>query len=164
MLLLACKATLILGLVAGIFVLAGRRWPQKCLLCQRLGVTALLALPVAGWALPTVGVPVLSAPRPITIDEDAEHARQLAAPVRQVAGGETASRRNPSAAPEASSTASALHGLPPSNMSIAGLFLAAAYGVVLAGPAGSVPPRLARTDCSSNGPVHLLSTQSGRPR
>ncbi|HUE13411.1 MAG TPA: M56 family metallopeptidase [Planctomycetaceae bacterium] len=130
-LLLACKATLILGLVAGIFVLAGRRWPQKCLLCQRLGVTALLALPVAGWALPTVGVPVLSVPRPITIDDDAEQTRPLATPVRRVAGGETASRRNPSAVPEASSTESALHGLPPSNMSIPGLFLAAAYGVVL---------------------------------
>jgi beta-lactamase regulating signal transducer with metallopeptidase domain/uncharacterized GH25 family protein len=130
-LLLACKATLILGLVAGIFVLAGRRWPQKCLLCQRLGVTALLALPVAGWALPTVDVPVLSAGRPITIDSDAERARQLATPVRPVAGGETASRRNPAAAPEGRSTASALHGLPPSNMSILGLFLAAAYGVVL---------------------------------
>ena len=88
-LLLACKATLILGLVAGLFVLAGRRWPQKCVLCQRFGVAALLALPVAGWALPTVGVPVLSAGRPIIIDEDGEHARPLAAPLRRAAGRET---------------------------------------------------------------------------
>ena len=31
-LLLGCKATLILGLLAGLFALAGRRWPQNCML------------------------------------------------------------------------------------------------------------------------------------
>jgi beta-lactamase regulating signal transducer with metallopeptidase domain len=130
-LLLGCKATLILGLIAGFFALAGRRWPQNCMLWQRLGVIALLALPVAAWALPTVGIPVLSAPRPITIDDDVEHARHLASPVPRTAGGDTASRRDRSATPAASSTEPALYGLPPTNMSIAGIWLAAAYGVVV---------------------------------
>lgn len=130
-LLLGCKATLILGLVAGLFALAGRRCPLYCMLWQRLGVMALLALPVAVWALPTVGIPVLSAPRPITIDDDAEHARQLATPAPRTAGGETASRRNRSAAPAANSTEPAWYALPPTNMSITGLCLAAAYGVVV---------------------------------
>ncbi|MGO9108111.1 MAG: M56 family metallopeptidase [Thermoguttaceae bacterium] len=130
-LLLGCKATLILGLVAGLFALAGRRFPQYCMLWQRLGVMALLALP-AVWALPTVGIPVLSAQRPITIDDGAEHARHLVAPVPRTAGDETANRRDRSAAPAASSTEPAWHALPPTAMSIAGLCLAAAYGGVVA--------------------------------
>jgi beta-lactamase regulating signal transducer with metallopeptidase domain len=132
-LLLACKATLILGLVAGILALAGRRWPQNCLLWQRLGVMALLALPVTVWALPTVGIPVLSVPRPITLDDDVEHARQLAARGADAtplaaAGGDTASRSNRPAAPTARSTEP---GLPPTNINIAALCLAVAYGIVV---------------------------------
>jgi len=91
---------------------------------------ALLAL-LAVWALPTVGIPVLSAPGPIIIGDDVEHARQLAADVPGTAGGETASRQNRSAAPVASSTQAAGRALPPTGMNIAGLYLAAAYGVVV---------------------------------
>lgn len=130
-LLLACKATLILGLVAGIFALAGRRWPQTCLLWQRLSVMALLALPVAVWALPTVAIAVLPALRPVTRDHDLEHARQLAAPVPRAAGGDTASPGNRSATPAATSTEPARYGLPPTGVSVAGLSLALAYSVVV---------------------------------
>ena len=62
-LLLGCKATLILGLVAALYLLVGRRWPQSCTTWLRFGVIALCALPVAVWAVPTIGIPVLSAPR-----------------------------------------------------------------------------------------------------
>ena len=130
--LLGCKATLILGLVAGLFALVGRRWPQNCMLWQRLGVMALLALPVAVSALPTVGIPVLSAPRPIAVADEMGHAWQLATPFPLTAGGETASRRSRLAGlPAASAAEPALHGLPPTNVSIPVLCLAAAYGVVV---------------------------------
>jgi beta-lactamase regulating signal transducer with metallopeptidase domain len=131
-LLLGCKATLILGLVAGLFALTGRRWPQNCMLGQRLGVMAVLALPVAVCALPTVGIPVLSAPRPIAVADEVGLTGQLANPFPLTAGGETASRRNRSAGlPAASAAEPALRGLPPTNISIPGLCLAAAYGVVV---------------------------------
>jgi beta-lactamase regulating signal transducer with metallopeptidase domain len=130
-LVLGCKATLILGLVAGMFALTGRRWPQNCMLWQRWSIMALLALPVAVWALPTVGIPVLSALRPIPLDDNLAHARQLAAPVPRTAEGDTASRGNGSTAPAANSTELARYCPPPTNMSIAGLSLAVAYGVVV---------------------------------
>ena len=79
-LLLGCKATLILGLVAGFFAVTGRRWPENCMLWQRMGVMALLALPVAVCALPTVGIPVLSAPRPIAVADEVGRTGQLATP------------------------------------------------------------------------------------
>ncbi len=131
-LLLGCKATLILGLVTGLVALTGRRWPQNCRLWQRLGVVALLALPVAVLALPTVGIPVLSAPRPIAVADEVGHPWQLATPVPLTAGGETASWRNRSASlPAARAEEPALHGLPPTNIGISGLCLAAAYGAVV---------------------------------
>jgi beta-lactamase regulating signal transducer with metallopeptidase domain/uncharacterized GH25 family protein len=131
-LLLGCKATLILGLVAGLFALAGRRWPQHCMLWLRLGVMALLALPVVVWALPTVGIPVLSAPRPIAAADEVGHPWQLATPVPLTAGSETTSRRNRSAGfPGASAAEPAPHGLLPTSISIPGLSLVAAYGVVV---------------------------------
>jgi beta-lactamase regulating signal transducer with metallopeptidase domain len=66
-LLLGCKATLILGIVAALTLLAGRRWPQGCALWRRLGVLALLVLPVAAWTLPPLGIPVLSGPPPAIV-------------------------------------------------------------------------------------------------
>ncbi|HEX4144478.1 MAG TPA: M56 family metallopeptidase [Pirellulales bacterium] len=62
-LLLGCKATLILGVVALPAMLVGRRWPQHCTAWLRLAVVALLALPVAVWALPTIGIPLLPTQR-----------------------------------------------------------------------------------------------------
>ncbi|HEY2253481.1 MAG TPA: M56 family metallopeptidase, partial [Planctomycetaceae bacterium] len=77
-LLLAGKVTLILGLVAALTLVAGRRWPQNCALWQRLGVLALLILPVAAWSLPAIGIPVLSAPRPTVVDGGPWRAWQVA--------------------------------------------------------------------------------------
>ncbi len=132
-LLLGCKATLILGLVAVIFALAGRRWPQNCMLWQRLGIVALLGLPVAVWALPTIGIPVLSAPRPTNFEPELERPRQLATAVARSGGGETDSLPSRAAgypAPRAAESAS--RGLAPSNISILGTCLAAAYVAVAA--------------------------------
>lgn len=128
-LVLGCKATLILGLVAALVALAGRRWPQNCRLWQRSGVVALLALPLAAWALPPVGIPVLSAERPGIVADKIEHGRQLATPVPLTARGETT--RNPSASPPATSpTETAALSPPSASFSILGLFLAA-YGAVV---------------------------------
>lgn len=129
-LLLGCKATLILGLVAGLIVLAGRRWPRYCLLWQRLAVMALLALP-AFWVLPTVGIPVLPVPPP-NVADDTEHAGQPAAAAPQPAGAEKASSPNLSAAPAANSVEPSEIALPPTGASIVSSCLAAAYAVVAA--------------------------------
>jgi beta-lactamase regulating signal transducer with metallopeptidase domain len=136
-LLLGCKATLILGLVAGLFALTARRWPRNCILWQRLGVIALLALPVAAWASPTLGIPVLSVTRPMTAADEAELPWQPSTG----AGAEMASRQNGSADPRdvlpgagasaANSVPSARHGLATTKLSVVNLCLAAAYGVVV---------------------------------
>src|SRR5262245_53659773 len=59
-LLIAGKASLILAIATLLFVIAGRRRPHACTLWQRFGLAALLVLPVAACALPTVDIPLLS--------------------------------------------------------------------------------------------------------
>jgi len=80
-LLLGCKVTLILGIVAALPVLTGRRWPHGCALGRRFGVLALLALPVAVWALPTLEIPVLSGRGPDAVETGVSQSGPLATPL-----------------------------------------------------------------------------------
>lgn len=133
---LGCKATLILGLVAGLFALTGRRWPQNCRLWQRLGVVALLVLPVAAWALPTLSIPLLPAPRPITVADREKPPIPSANSAAPSTDSATADGRGVSPAAGASLAANvsvkgALQGFARSKIRILVLCFAAVYGVVV---------------------------------
>jgi len=71
LLLFGCKATLILGIVAALYLLVGRRWPQTCTTWLRFGVIALWTPPVGVWALPTIGIPILSSLSPAIVAGEA---------------------------------------------------------------------------------------------
>jgi hypothetical protein len=59
LLLIGCKASLILAIVASLVAWAGRRWPFGCSTWQRIGVAALLTLPLAACLLPSIQIPIL---------------------------------------------------------------------------------------------------------
>src|SRR5262245_17046849 len=92
--LVACKGTLILGLVAALVALAGRHWPQHCILWQRLGIVALLALPVAVSTMPSVGIPVWSAPGAPGEAAEAAMEPKVVVSLPTTTNKETASRPN----------------------------------------------------------------------
>lgn len=123
-LLLGCRATLILGIVAALYLLAGRRWPQSCTTWVRLGIIALLAMPVGAWALPTIGIPILSA-APQTLAAGSETAVGQDLPEAQT--GELPSPM--SSLPAAGALGRAGPGWSPAKT--LGLCLAAAYGLVV---------------------------------
>jgi len=129
-LLLGCKATLILGIVAALSLLVGRRGPQGCTTWLRFGVIALLTLPVGVWALPMIGFPVWSAPRPGVVAGEAS-ASDATAVTQDSSGHEPAkspaARSSPTAA---GSTDLGQHGW--SVIKVLGLCLAAVYGLVAA--------------------------------
>lgn len=64
LLLIGCKASLILAIVASLVAWAGRRWPFGCSTWQRIGVAALLILPPAVCLLPSIQIPILPASEP----------------------------------------------------------------------------------------------------
>src|SRR5438105_2993243 len=90
-LLLGFKATLILGIVAALYLLVGRRWPQSCTTWLRFGVIALWALPLGVWALPAIGIPILSAP-PAVGGGETWLPRQLPTSSSRTANGDAAVR------------------------------------------------------------------------
>src|SRR5436190_7063465 len=96
-LLFGLKATVILGIVAGLYLLVGRRWPQSCTIWLRFGVIALWALPVGVWALPTIGIPILPPQYPAVGSDEAWLLRMLATPFPRTAGVETTIRQDLSA-------------------------------------------------------------------
>ncbi len=57
---IGCKSTLILGIVTVLAYIAGRYWAYSCMAWKRVGVVALLILPMAAWCLPPIEIPVLS--------------------------------------------------------------------------------------------------------
>jgi len=59
-LLIPGRATLVLGIAAALFLIAGRRRPQACTLWQRCALAALLVLPVAVYLLPAIEIPLLA--------------------------------------------------------------------------------------------------------
>ena len=130
-LLLGCKASLILGIVAALAMLVGRRWPQSCTTWLRFGVVALLALPVGVWALPMIGIPVLSAPRPVIVAGMAPGPREQANPLAgEMAGSQDSSDNQPGGSPAAGSTKRGQQCW--SAIKILGPCLAVAYGLVTA--------------------------------
>lgn len=133
-LLLGCKATLILGIVAALYLLAGRRWPQSCTTWLRLGIVALWALPVGVWALPTIGIPILSVPRAATAGGEASLAGKVASGQLAVGQNLSAGQRDKlpatvSSLPAAAAAEPGWYGWSP--VRIVGLCLAAAYGLVV---------------------------------
>jgi beta-lactamase regulating signal transducer with metallopeptidase domain len=105
LLLIGFKATLILGVVATLLLLAGRRWPHACTLWQRLGVTALLALPIAVAALPAIAIPVLATVTPAASGDDALHPFQNVAEVPFTVSGEAATHSLPAGGRDLSNAA-----------------------------------------------------------
>lgn len=58
LLFLACKSTVIFGLVAMITIVLGRRWPSACSIWKRVGIVSLLILPVTISLLPSIEIPI----------------------------------------------------------------------------------------------------------
>lgn len=56
---LACKSSLILGIVSLMSFMAGRRWPSSCSIWARVGIVTLFILPGAVSFFPTIAIPVL---------------------------------------------------------------------------------------------------------
>ena len=71
---LAGKSTLILGIVALITFVAGRRWPSGCSVWKRVGIVTLLILPCVVGFVPTINLPVLSPAHPMPNSEQTEPA------------------------------------------------------------------------------------------
>ena len=57
---IGCKSTLILGIVSALACVAGRHRAYACTVWKRVGVVALLILPMAARCLPSIEIPVLS--------------------------------------------------------------------------------------------------------
>ncbi|HEY1784437.1 MAG TPA: hypothetical protein VGG30_02775, partial [Pirellulales bacterium] len=128
-LLLGCKATLILGIVAALSLLVGRRGPQSCTTWLRFGIVALLALPAAALPLPMIGIPVLSAPRPAIVGGEKPDAREQANPLSaETAGSHDSSVNQPTESPAAALAQRPLHVW--SAIEVFGLCFAVAYGLV----------------------------------